>query len=91
MNVAAAKTSAETRRNMPKKSRKLPPGGFVPPNEAARIAAVGSLVGLPLEMADDVVESVVELLSGDEDANAWHGGCLALPCCRAAHARALRP
>ena len=33
---------------------------------------------LPLDMADDIVESVLEVLSDKEDANAWHGGCLAL-------------
>ena len=33
---------------------------------------------LPLELADDVVASALELLSDDEEANAWHGGCLAL-------------
>ena len=33
---------------------------------------------LALEMADDIVESVLELLSSSEEANAWHGGCLAL-------------
>ena len=33
---------------------------------------------LAMEMADDVVESVLELLTTEEDANAWHGGCLAL-------------
>ena len=33
---------------------------------------------LPLELADDIVESVLELLSEQEDASAWHGGCLAL-------------
>jgi hypothetical protein len=31
---------------------------------------------LPLDMADDIVESVLEVLSDKEDANAWHGGCL---------------
>ncbi len=29
---------------------------------------------LPLELADDVVGSALELLSDDEEANAWHGG-----------------
>ena len=33
---------------------------------------------LALEMADDIVESVLELLNKEEEANAWHGGCLAL-------------
>ena len=33
---------------------------------------------LPLELADDVVGTTLELLASDEDANAWHGGCLAL-------------
>ena len=33
---------------------------------------------LALEMADDIVESVLELLTSEEDANAWHGGCMAL-------------
>ena len=33
---------------------------------------------LALEMADDVVVSVLELLTSQEEANAWHGGCLAL-------------
>ena len=33
---------------------------------------------LPLDLADDIVESVMELLSSEEDPSAWHGGCLAL-------------
>ena len=33
---------------------------------------------LPLDLADDIVESVLELLTSAEEANAWHGGCLAL-------------
>ena len=33
---------------------------------------------LPLELADDVVGSALELLDDDEEPNAWHGGCLAL-------------
>ena len=40
---------------------------------------VGRLTGrLPLELADDVVEQVLELLTPDETPNSWHGGCLAL-------------
>ena len=31
---------------------------------------------LPLELADDVVGSALELLDDDEEPNAWHGGCL---------------
>jgi hypothetical protein len=33
---------------------------------------------LPLDLADDIVEMAIELLSPEEDVNAWHGGCLAL-------------
>ena len=33
---------------------------------------------LPLELADDVVGGAVDLLAPDEQASAWHGGCLAL-------------
>ena len=40
---------------------------------------VGRLTGrLPLELADDVVEQVLELRTPDETPNSWHGGCLAL-------------
>lgn len=40
---------------------------------------VGRITGrLPVELADDVVETAIELLAPDEDASAWHGGCLAL-------------
>ena len=40
---------------------------------------VGRITGrLPLEMADDVVGSVLETLGPAEPANSWHGGCLAL-------------
>lgn len=40
---------------------------------------IGRVTGrLPLELADDVVGSVLELLSPSEESNAWHGGCLAL-------------
>ena len=40
---------------------------------------VGRLTGrLPREYADQVVEEVLELLSGGESDGAWHGGCLAL-------------
>ncbi len=33
---------------------------------------------LPLDLADDIVEMAIDLLSPSEEANAWHGGCLAL-------------
>ncbi|CAH1795099.1 unnamed protein product, partial [Owenia fusiformis] len=40
---------------------------------------VGRLTGrLPRELADEVVESVLELFSIGETDAAWHGGCLAL-------------
>eukprot|EP00742_Colponemidia_sp_Colp-10_P003876 GILJ01004127.1.p1 GENE.GILJ01004127.1~~GILJ01004127.1.p1 ORF type:complete len:1237 (-),score=209.83 GILJ01004127.1:67-3777(-) len=40
---------------------------------------IGRLTGrLPMEFADQVVESVLELFSPRESDGAWHGGCLAL-------------
>ncbi|XP_051572413.1 tubulin-specific chaperone D-like [Myxocyprinus asiaticus] len=40
---------------------------------------IGRVTGrLPKELADDVVESVLECFSFQETDNAWHGGCLAL-------------
>uniref|UniRef100_A0A673FQ91 Tubulin-specific chaperone D n=1 Tax=Sinocyclocheilus rhinocerous TaxID=307959 RepID=A0A673FQ91_9TELE len=40
---------------------------------------IGRVTGrLPKELADDVVESVLECFSFLETDNAWHGGCLAL-------------
>uniref|UniRef100_A0A672MDG3 Tubulin-specific chaperone D n=1 Tax=Sinocyclocheilus grahami TaxID=75366 RepID=A0A672MDG3_SINGR len=40
---------------------------------------IGRVTGrLPKQLADDVVESVLECFSFQETDNAWHGGCLAL-------------
>ncbi|KAL4659227.1 tubulin-specific chaperone D [Arapaima gigas] len=40
---------------------------------------IGRVTGrLPMELADDVVASVLECFSFQETDNAWHGGCLAL-------------
>lgn len=40
---------------------------------------IGRITGrLNLEMADDVVSSILELFSKHENDTAWHGGCLAL-------------
>uniref|UniRef100_A0A7N6AQK4 Tubulin-specific chaperone D n=1 Tax=Anabas testudineus TaxID=64144 RepID=A0A7N6AQK4_ANATE len=40
---------------------------------------IGRVTGrLPKELADDVVESVMDCFSFQETDNAWHGGCLAL-------------
>ncbi|XP_067237533.1 tubulin-specific chaperone D [Chanodichthys erythropterus] len=40
---------------------------------------IGRVTGrLPKELADEVVESVLECFSFQETDNAWHGGCLAL-------------
>ena len=40
---------------------------------------IGRVTGrLPKELADDVVESLLQLLSLKESDSAWHGGCLSL-------------
>ncbi|KAL0271366.1 UNVERIFIED_CONTAM: hypothetical protein PYX00_008475 [Menopon gallinae] len=40
---------------------------------------IGRVTGrLPKELADEVVESVLELLNPNESDGAWHGGCLTL-------------
>lgn len=40
---------------------------------------IGRVTGrLPKELADEVVDSVLELFSPRESDGAWHGGCLAL-------------
>ena len=40
---------------------------------------IGRITGrLDLEMADDIVTSILDLFKNSELDNAWHGGCLAL-------------
>lgn len=40
---------------------------------------IGRIVGrLNQELGDEVVSSILELLSSRENDNSWHGGCLAL-------------
>jgi hypothetical protein len=43
------------------------------------ILGIGRVTGrLPKDLADDVVDSLLEIFSIRETDGAWHGGCLAL-------------